>query len=521
MVLREADEQTDVGAWQRLMDAARDAYVSIDAEGQVVDWNRRAQELFGWSPEEARGRLLGDMIVPTEFQEAHRLGLRRFSRTGRGNVAFQRLRLPAVDRDGRRFDVEFTILPTPVADGGWRFHAFLRDVTAERLSGGYLMLLQRAAVAANAAGSVEEAVRSTLGAIREVTDIRLAHAWLVADRDAAGLRPTGWWFPGPLEPFSGATMATTFVPGEGLPGRVVQSGDPTWVADLEADADFPRAAAAVEAGLRSAFAFPVSVADRVVAVIELFTKAAAEPNDELLQVMATVGTQLGRVFEREAAVTELQRVADDRQAIVSIVGHELRGPLGAAHASLGMLSDLVADGQGEVDEVLAVVDRQLGRVRRLADALVTAQRIQAGSLLVHRQPTAIAATVDEVVRDGQFTDVRNGVPAGVQVLVDPDHLPQLLWNLLANAARHGAPPVEVDATPVGGAVEIEVRDHGPGVPPEARDQLFGRFARGPGSPGTGLGLSIVRGLAEANGGAAAYRPGTDGGATFILRLPRA
>lgn len=520
LVLIEPHEPPDAAALQSLMDAARDAYVSIDADGRVVHWNRRAQELFGWSPEQARGRLLGDMIVPPEFREAHLLGLQRFSRTGRGNVAFQRLRLPSVDRSGRQFDVEFTILPTLAGDGQWRFHAFLRDVTAERLSAGYLMLLQRAAVAANAAGSVEDAVRSTLDAIREVTQIRLAHAWLVSERDAARLRPTGWWFPGALEPFSTATMATTFVHGEGLPGRVVQTGRPAWIRDLQADPSFPRAAAALEAGLRSGFAFPVAVADRVVAVIELFTKAPAEPNDELLEVMATVGTQLGRVFERDAAMAELQRVAEDRQAIVSILGHELRGPLGAAHASMGMLSDLLTDEDSETGSLLAVADRQLGRVRRLVDTLVTAQRIQASSLLVHRQPTPVSPHVDEVIRDGQFTDVTNHVPPDVQVLVDPDHLVQMLWNLLSNAAHHGAPPIHIETTPAGGAIEIAVHDHGPGVPPHERDRLFQRFARGHSSHGTGLGLSIVQGLAEANGGQATHRPHDHDGTTFIIRLPR-
>lgn len=434
-------------------------------------------------------------------------------------MAFQRLRLPAVDRAGHRFDVEFTILPTPIADGRWQFHAFLRDVTAERLSAGYLTLLQRATVAANAAGSVEDAVRSTLQAIREVTEIRLAHAWLVADRDAAHLQPTGWWFPSALEPFSAATMATTFVHGEGLPGRVVETGRPAWITDLAADSSFPRAEAAVEAGLRSGYAFPVSVADRVVAVIELFTKAPSEPNDELLEVMATVGTQLGRVFERDTAMVELQRVADDRQAIVSILGHELRGPLGAAHASMGMLSDRIADEDWETTELLTVADRQLGRVRRLVDTLVTAQRIQAGSLLVHRQPTPVAPRVDEVIRDGQFTEATNKVAPDVLVLVDPDHLVQMLWNLLSNAARHGAPPISIATRPAEGAIEIIVHDHGPGVPPPQRARLFHRFARGHDSHGTGLGLSIVRGLAQANGGQATYQP-QDDGAMFVIRLLR-
>lgn len=505
-------------AWQLLVDSASDAYVSIDAAGTVTHWNLRAVELFGWTREEALGRQLAELIIPPEFRDAHLLGLQRFVATGRGEVAFQRLQLPALHRSGRRLEVEFTILP--VEEAGWQFHAFLRDVTAELAQQRYVHLLERIALAANEAQTIEAAVRSSLQAVQELTGSRLAHAYLVEEEPEVRLLPTGWWFPRAVEPLREVTAASTFGGGEGLPGRVADSGAPAWVPDVTRDRNFPRAEAAARSGVRAAFAFPVVAGDRTVAVIELFREHPGEPEAHFLEVMRSVGTQLGRVFERQHAFDELLRVAADREAIIAIVGHELRGPLAAAHAAAGLLADDL-EGHGDEGELLGLLDRQLARLRRLVDMFLTAQRLEAGSLEIRSRPVALGPLVHEVVADGDFASVEVSIGDDLRVDADPDHVAQIVWNLLGNAARHGEPPVRVGAEVDDECVTLIVADAGPGVPEEVRGRLFERFSRGGGSQGTGLGLSIVRGLARANGGDATYRHDGPGDPAFTVRLPTA
>lgn len=514
-----ADSGIGGAVWRALVDSARDAYVAIDHEGVVTEWNRRATEMFGWDHDEAVGRLLAEMIVPPEFREAHLLGVRRFVSTGQGNVAFQRLQLPALRADGRQLEVEFTILPSRGPDGRWRFHAFLHDVTASRVQRGYVRLLQRAAVAANEADSAEAAVRATLAAVEDTADIRLAHAYLAED-DV--LRPAGWWFPAAMEPFSAVTATTVFELGEGLPGRVAQQKRPAWIHDLAEDHDFPRVKAALAAGLRAAFAFPVMSGDRVMAVIELFTTRPSTPDRELLDVMEAVGTQLGRVFERRQAMEQLQTLAEDRKAIVAIVGHELRGPLAAVDAAAALLAEELAEDYPESDdELVTIMQRQVARLRRLVDSFLTAQRLEAGALVVHPAPVAVAGLVRQVASDAAMDDVHVEGSDDVAVLADPDHVSQIVWNLLANSITHGLPPVDVTVVPRDDCVTVEVSDAGPGVDPAVRDQLFERFGRDPSSHGTGLGLAISRDLARVNGGDLSY--GTDQASrhAFTLELPQA
>lgn len=506
-------------AWQLLVDSASDAYVSIDAAGIVTRWNARAEELFGWPREQALDRLLAELIVPPEFRDAHLLGIQRFVATGRGAAVFQRLQLPASHRSGRRVDVEFTILPVEDPDAGWQFHAFLRDVTAELTHQRYVRLLQQVALTSNEATSAEAAVRDGVTAVQAATGSLLAHAYLVEDEPTIRLVPTVWWAPQPLEPLRSATAAGSFAVGEGLPGRVVATGEPAWIADISRDGNFPRADVARSSNIRAAFAFPVVAQKRVVAVLEFFRDHAGEPEEHLLEVMESVGAQLGRVFERERAIEDLRRVASDREAIVAIVGHELRGPLAAAHAAAGLLAVKVDQAEVDAGDLVVLLDRQLARLRRLVDGFLTAQRLEAGSLRVHARPNPLRGSVLQVVGDGDFDQVDVRVDDTLQVMADPDHLAQMLWNLLANAVRHGQPPVVVAAEAEGDAIRLSVSDAGPGVPADMRARLFERYARSTASQGAGLGLSIVRGLALANGGDVAYAHGPDAAAAFVLRLP--
>ncbi|MEA2124477.1 MAG: two-component system, sensor histidine kinase and response regulator, partial [Solirubrobacteraceae bacterium] len=119
---------------REILETAHDAFVAIDAEGAITDWNRKAEMMFGWSRAEALGRDLAETIIPVGDHAAHRRGLKRFAATGAGGRLGTLVEMPALHRDGHGFVVEMTISPAET-DGGYTFNAFLRDITDRRRAG--------------------------------------------------------------------------------------------------------------------------------------------------------------------------------------------------------------------------------------------------------------------------------------------------------------------------------------------------------------------------------------------------
>jgi PAS domain S-box-containing protein len=123
------------------------------------------------------------------------------------------------------------------------------------------------------------------------------------DHDADALRCTEIWHaPGlVISAFEERTLQTRFARGEGLPGRVWSKGEPEWLEDVTGDDRFQRAAAAAESGLRAALCFPLKLGAGVAGVMECFSRCAGEPEEDLLQVLADIGGQLGQFLERKRA----------------------------------------------------------------------------------------------------------------------------------------------------------------------------------------------------------------------------
>ncbi len=111
-----------------IFETSYDAFVAMDRNGRVSQWNPRAEAMFGWPRSEAVGRVLADLIVPAQHREAHRKGLERFLKTGEGPVLNRLLELTALHRDGHEFPVELKISSVQLGDECF-FDAFIHDIT--------------------------------------------------------------------------------------------------------------------------------------------------------------------------------------------------------------------------------------------------------------------------------------------------------------------------------------------------------------------------------------------------------
>jgi PAS domain S-box-containing protein len=114
--------------FREILDTAQEAFVAMNGDGEITAWNRSAEQTFGWPSERAIGRPLADVIIPERYREAHRRGLDRFMKTGKGPIMNKRIELMALHRDGREFPLEMTVTPVRVR-GGFAFNAFMHDIS--------------------------------------------------------------------------------------------------------------------------------------------------------------------------------------------------------------------------------------------------------------------------------------------------------------------------------------------------------------------------------------------------------
>jgi len=229
---------------------------------------------------------------------------------------------------------------------------------------------------------------------------------------------------------------------------------------------------------------------------------------------------------------QLAREDRRKDEFLAVLAHELRNPLAPLQNAVALLAPAQEDARA-VAYARGVMERQLRHLVRLVDDLLDLSRIRSGKILLARERVELARAVrDAIEMSRPAIDARRHVldvrlPLEPVVLdADPTRLPQLLANLLNNAAKFtpDGGRIGVVAEREGGGVAIRVRDTGIGMTPEALADAFELFAQARSSHaiegGLGVGLSLARALAELHGGTLEARSeGPGRGSEFVLRLP--
>ena len=135
-----------------ILKSSHEAFIEMDRHGVVRDWNREAEQAFGWTYAEAVGKDMADLIIPADMREAHRRGMTRYMQMGEGPVLGKRIELPTLHRNGTGFTVEITISAVKTGDE-YRFTAFLHDITERKQAEADLLAAKQQAESANRAKS--------------------------------------------------------------------------------------------------------------------------------------------------------------------------------------------------------------------------------------------------------------------------------------------------------------------------------------------------------------------------------
>jgi len=227
--------------------------------------------------------------------------------------------------------------------------------------------------------------------------------------------------------------------------------------------------------------------------------------------------------------TSLERQEAWRKGLVADIAHDLRTPLAVLRSEIEAMQDGVSrpDPDG-----LERLHSQVMLLSKLVEDLRTLSLAESGGMPLKKENIALGVFLHDVVEMFKPRFSEAGIEivlqpvSGVKAMLDPKQMQRVLNNLLDNAVRYAKGPVEVGADYDQGAARIRVRDHGPGIPPEALERVFERFYKADASRtrkqdfgGSGLGLSIARAIVEAHGGRLEVANHPEGGAIFTVYLP--
>jgi signal transduction histidine kinase len=277
----------------------------------------------------------------------------------------------------------------------------------------------------------------------------------------------------------------------------------------------------------SAFALPLIAGERCFGFLSGNRRSTVAPDETEVEALATIGVVVAALLESALAREEARRLDVLKSEFIALAAHELRNPLSSIYG-IYVTMDERADELAEPDRLALrkALREQTARMRNLIEQLLDLSRFDLTTIRVAPELVRLRPRIDELVRAlaGTRADaVTIAVAADLEALVDPTALDRMLSNLVANALRHGEPPVTVTAAAHDTHLRLAVEDRGEGVSGEFLPRLFDRFARSPESrartEGAGLGLAIARAYARAHGGDIVYEPATPHGARFEVVIP--
>jgi PAS domain S-box-containing protein len=521
--------RTSEERFRTLVDHATDAIFLYDEEGIVLDVNRQAWEALSYTREEFIGMRpcqFNHDITPEKTQWIKQ----RMQEVGSVTFNGRRQR-----KDGSLFPVE--VRARAFNRGGRLFAiALATDITDRRRREQRLLAQFSVTRTLSEAGSLEEAAPRILREMCEALEWDRGAFWRVDPETGVLVRVQTW----PSATFARAgsgLVSGTGGFGMGLPERVWSSGAPAWIPDMALDPEFRRAESAAKEGLRAAFAFPITLKSGVLGVIEFFSRDVRDADPEVLQMMNSVGSQVGQFIERTRAEDALRHAREklaqaSRMATVAelsaSIAHEINQPLQA----------VVANGQA-CRRWLAATPPDIDKARLSAEAIVrdgyaTADVISRIRALFKRTaPTQVDLDINKLIlqvctlmaneTDGNVilleTQLAQDAP---MIRADAVQIQQVIVNLVRNAIEALSATMErkksllIRSRRDGDNVVVDVQDHGPG--PADLEKIFEPFTTTK-ETGMGMGLAICRSIVESHGGRIWVARNEVGGATFSFSLP--
>jgi two-component system, cell cycle sensor histidine kinase and response regulator CckA len=521
---------------RHLFESLSDAAFLVDAEsGLVLETNHQAEVLFDLT----RGQIIG-------------MNLSQFHRIGTPEDHRQRLAAYVANAAPTNYETEFVrkdkiVVPVHVSSVPITLHgqklilALLRDITERKQSEQCLSTHNAVTLVLARSDTLIEAAKIILQIICQKLQWDLGGLWTV-DRTTKRLICVEICHPPSTEfnQFVSLSRQKTFASGEGLPGRVWETGRPAWISELAQDSHVSRKDLAVRIGLRSAVAFPIKLRDEILGVIEFFSAQVRSADNELLAMFTTVGSQIGQFIERKQ-LEEQFRQAQKMEAFGQLAGgvaHDFNNILAVMMGYTSLLlenEDLKAGVKEELMQVYSAGERAANLTRQLL-TFSRKKEIDVSPLDLNGVIGNMTKMLGRVI--GEDIKLKASFSPNLPTTeADEGMIEQVLMNLAVNARdampkgggliigtdRVVADAAFVQSNPAAYAGEfacLSVQDTGCGMTPEVKARIFEPFftTKGVGK-GTGLGLATVFGIVKQHQGWIEVESQVGVGTAFKVFLP--
>ena len=330
--------------------------------------------------------------------------------------------------------------------------------------------------------------------------------------------------------------AQTIELGKSMTGKVAQSGQPIVVDQISGETH-PCMEVCRREELCAFASVPIESKDKVLGVLSVFSRAPSEPESQEVQLLTSIGHQVGvavenaRLAEEASRVEILQELNRLRSELIANVSHEVRTPLGLIKISCTTLLLEETDFALETrQKLLRNIDEETDRLEKIVDHLLDLSQVESGRLRLDKRPTDVGQLARDVIKSievqsTQHRFVHDFPPDPLIAVVDTRRIEQMLRNLLSNAIKY---------SPAGGTITlrgyedneqitIRISDQGIGIPQQDLERVFERFYRVENATtqnvgGVGLGLAVCRSIAEAHGGRIWAESTPGAGSTFCFTV---
>jgi PAS domain S-box-containing protein len=550
--IRESEVRFD-----RILDNVIDGIVTTDENGIIEIFNLAAERIFGYSVNEVRGKNI-DFLMPVSFYENGASLMQAFESADCSLTHGIQRELTGLRKDGSIFPMEFTVSEI-FFENRRAFTAVVRDISerkkqeeALKQESAYVGLLHDVSSAANEAETFEQAIQTCLNKICSLTGWAVGHLFLPTTDLPPNLVSTNIWFLDDsegLHKFRTATEGMKINYGEELAGRVLATGEHTWVRDISKNPLFQQGRFSKGMGIASGFAFPVLIGKEVVGVMEFFSTHPVPPDQRLLDVVDQIGTQLGRVVERQRSEDEIIQAKEkaeeaQRQAshanqtkseFLANMSHEIRTPM---NVIIGMSDMLTETSLNREQKQLVGIFRGAGEnLLTLINDILDLSKIEAGQIELDNIDFNPRALLEKTIEILDLKSQEKGLILNYHIAPeipnllhgDSHRLRQVLTNLIGNAIKfteQGEILVRMEKDPESEncwGLMFSVTDTGVGIPAEKLESIFTSFSQADSSTtrkfgGTGLGLTICKRLVELMGGNIWADSRSDKGSTFYFTV---